>query len=167
MYCVCQRNFEDWISFVWKYNDHWLVTFSLCLLLKPYYYFLNDSPIQRQVECFYSHRHFFIRWRKHPQHLFHPLSLFGGLIYLKTFFSLPDVGTATQLELVQPLVPSAGASCCLLGVLGPMYTLGGIRALRASILQPSCSKDFIENRLDAVQNLVDNETGLMVDIQVL
>lgn len=79
---------------------------------------------------------------------------------------LLDVGTATQLELVQPLVPSAGPSCCLLGVLGPMYTIGGIRALRASILQPSCNKDFIENRLDAVQDLVDNEAGLMVDVQV-
>lgn len=47
-----------------------------------------------------------------------------------------------------------------------MYTLGGIRALRASILQPSCNKEFIENRLDAVQDLIDNEAGLMVDVQV-
>lgn len=80
--------------------------------------------------------------------------------------SIPDVGTATQLELVQPLVPSAGPSCCLLGVLGPMYTLGGIRALRAAILQPSCNKEFIENRLDAVQDLIENDAGLMVDVQV-
>ncbi|XP_050558048.1 mutS protein homolog 4-like isoform X4 [Spodoptera frugiperda] len=76
-----------------------------------------------------------------------------------------DVGTATQLELVQPLVPSAGPTCCLLGVLGPTYTIGGIRALRASILQPSCNKDYIESRLDAVQDLIDNDTGLIVDLQ--
>ncbi|CAH0585557.1 unnamed protein product [Chrysodeixis includens] len=76
-----------------------------------------------------------------------------------------DVGTATQLELVQPLVPSAGPTCCLLGVLGPTYTIGGIRALRASILQPSCNRDFIESRLDAVQDLIENDTGLMVDLQ--
>ncbi|XP_013194844.2 mutS protein homolog 4 [Amyelois transitella] len=76
-----------------------------------------------------------------------------------------DVGTATQLELVQPLVPSAGATCCLLGVLGPTYTIGGIRALRASILQPSCKKEFIENRLDAVQDLIENEDGLLSDLQ--
>ncbi|KPJ08601.1 MutS protein-like 4 [Papilio machaon] len=76
-----------------------------------------------------------------------------------------DVGTATQLELVQPLVPSAGPSCCLLGVLGPTYTVGGIRALRANILQPSCDKEFIEARLDAVQELIENDAGLMVDLQ--
>uniref|UniRef100_A0A2A4IVB4 DNA mismatch repair proteins mutS family domain-containing protein n=1 Tax=Heliothis virescens TaxID=7102 RepID=A0A2A4IVB4_HELVI len=76
-----------------------------------------------------------------------------------------DVGTATQLELVQPLVPSAGPTCCLLGVLGPTYTVGGIRALRASILQPSCNKEFIEARLDAIQDLIENDTGLMVDLQ--
>lgn len=77
-----------------------------------------------------------------------------------------DVGTATQLELVQPLVSSAGHTCCLLGVLGPMYTVGGIRALRAAILQPSCNKEFIVNRLDAVQDLIDNDQGLMIDLQV-
>ncbi|XP_046965799.1 mutS protein homolog 4-like [Vanessa cardui] len=76
-----------------------------------------------------------------------------------------DVGTATQLELVQPLVPSAGPTCCLLGVLGPTYTVGGIRALRAAILQPSCKKEFIEARLDAVQELIESESGLMVDLQ--
>ncbi|CAK1580496.1 unnamed protein product [Parnassius mnemosyne] len=76
-----------------------------------------------------------------------------------------DVGTATQLELVQPLVPSAGPTCCLLGVLGPTYTVGGIRALRAAILQPSCNKEFIEARLDTVQELIESDTGLMVDLQ--
>ncbi|XP_050351143.1 mutS protein homolog 4-like [Nymphalis io] len=76
-----------------------------------------------------------------------------------------DVGTATQLELVQPLVPSAGPTCCLLGVLGPTYTVGGIRALRAAILQPSCKKEFIEARLDAVQELIESESGLMIDLQ--
>ncbi|CAG5045234.1 unnamed protein product [Parnassius apollo] len=76
-----------------------------------------------------------------------------------------NVGTATQLELVQPLVPSAGPTCCLLGVLGPTYTIGGIRALRAAILQPSCDKDFIEARLDAVQELIECDTGLMADLQ--
>ncbi|XP_047533429.1 mutS protein homolog 4-like [Vanessa atalanta] len=76
-----------------------------------------------------------------------------------------DVGTATQLELVQPLVPSAGPTCCLLGVLGPTYTIGGIRALRAAILQPSCKKEFIEARLDAVQELIESESGLMADLQ--
>ncbi|XP_075977921.1 mutS protein homolog 4-like [Anticarsia gemmatalis] len=76
-----------------------------------------------------------------------------------------DIGTATQLELVAPLVPSAGPTCCLLGVLGPTYTVGGIRALRAAILQPSCNKEFIESRLDAVQDLIENDTGLMVALQ--
>ncbi|CAH2095997.1 unnamed protein product [Euphydryas editha] len=76
-----------------------------------------------------------------------------------------DVGTATQLELVQPLVPSAGPTCCLLGVLGPTYTVGGIRALRAALLQPSCNKEFIEARLDAVQELIESDTGLMTDLQ--
>ncbi|XP_063825742.1 mutS protein homolog 4-like [Ostrinia nubilalis] len=76
-----------------------------------------------------------------------------------------DVGTATQLELVQPLIPSAGPTCCLLGVLGPTYTVGGIRALRAAILQPSCNKDFIENRLDALQDLIENESGLITSLQ--
>lgn len=70
------------------------------------------------------------------------------------------------MELVQPLVMSAGATCCLLGVLGPTYTVGGIRALRAAILQPSCNKDFIEARLDAVQELIENESGLMMGLQV-
>ncbi|KOB67187.1 Uncharacterized protein OBRU01_20171, partial [Operophtera brumata] len=84
---------------------------------------------------------------------------------LATIFS--DVGTATQLELVQPLVPSAGPSCCLLGVLGPMYTLGGIRALRASILQPSCNKEFIENRLDAdaIKKLSDIDKILFLCVE--
>ncbi|XP_026327667.1 mutS protein homolog 4-like [Hyposmocoma kahamanoa] len=76
-----------------------------------------------------------------------------------------DVGTATQLELVQPLVPSAGSTCCLLGVLGPTSTVGGIRALRAAILQPSCKKEFIEERLDAVQDLIANENGLITALQ--
>ncbi|XP_068633556.1 mutS protein homolog 4-like [Battus philenor] len=76
-----------------------------------------------------------------------------------------DVGTATQLELVQPLVPSAGPTCCLLGVLGPTYTIGGIRALRAAILQPPCNKDFIEERLNCVQELIESDSGLMVDLQ--
>ncbi|KAM3965284.1 mutS protein homolog 4 [Aphomia sociella] len=76
-----------------------------------------------------------------------------------------DVGTASQLELVQPLVMSAGPTCCLLGVLGPTYTVGGIRALRACILQPSCNKEFIENRLDAVQDLIENQSGLMSGLQ--
>lgn len=77
-----------------------------------------------------------------------------------------DVGTASQLELVAPLVPSAGPTCCLLGVLGPTYTVGGIRSLRAAILQPSYNREFIEYRLDAVQDLIDNDTGLMVALQV-
>ncbi|XP_045498270.1 mutS protein homolog 4-like [Colias croceus] len=76
-----------------------------------------------------------------------------------------NVGTATQLELVQPLVPSAGPTCCLLGVLGPTYTVGGIRALRAAILQPSCKKEFIEARLDAVQELIENDSGIMSGLQ--
>ncbi|XP_038220567.1 mutS protein homolog 4-like [Zerene cesonia] len=76
-----------------------------------------------------------------------------------------DVGTATQLELVQPLVPSAGPTCCLLGVLGPTYTVGGIRALRAAILQPSCKKEFIEARLDAVQELIENDSGILSGLQ--
>ncbi|XP_045483961.1 mutS protein homolog 4 [Pieris rapae] len=76
-----------------------------------------------------------------------------------------DVGTATQLELVQPLLPSAGPTCCLLGVLGPTYTVGGIRALRAGILQPSCKKEFIEARLDAVQELMENDSGIMTSLQ--
>ncbi|XP_052741489.1 mutS protein homolog 4 [Bicyclus anynana] len=76
-----------------------------------------------------------------------------------------DVGTATQLELVHPLVPSAGPTCCLLGVLGPTYTVGGIRALRAAILQPSCKKEFIEARLDAIQEIIESETGLMADLK--
>ncbi|CAB3261672.1 unnamed protein product [Arctia plantaginis] len=76
-----------------------------------------------------------------------------------------DVGTASQLELVAPLVPSAGPTCCLLGVLGPTYTVGGIRSLRAAILQPSYNKEFIESRLDAVQDLIENDTGLMVALQ--
>ncbi|XP_039753333.1 mutS protein homolog 4-like [Pararge aegeria] len=76
-----------------------------------------------------------------------------------------DVGTATQLELVHPLLPSAGPTCCLLGVLGPTYTVGGIRALRAAILQPSCNKEFIEARLDSVQELIESEAGLMTDLQ--
>ncbi|GBP46497.1 MutS protein homolog 4 [Eumeta japonica] len=75
------------------------------------------------------------------------------------------VGTATQLELVQPLVSSAGLSCCLLGILGPTYTVGGIRALRAAILQPSCSKEYIETRLDAVQEIIENDDGLMGTLQ--
>ncbi|CAK1551249.1 unnamed protein product [Leptosia nina] len=76
-----------------------------------------------------------------------------------------DVGTATQLELVQPLVPSAGPTCCLLGVLGPTYTIGGIRALRAAILQPSCKREFIEARLDAVEELMVNDGGMMTSLQ--
>ncbi|XP_037294385.1 mutS protein homolog 4 [Manduca sexta] len=76
-----------------------------------------------------------------------------------------DIGTATQLELVQPLIPSAGPTCCLLGILGPTYTIGGIRALRATILQPSCNKEIIEARLDAIEDLINNDSGLMIDLQ--
>ncbi|VVC91273.1 unnamed protein product [Leptidea sinapis] len=61
----------------------------------------------------------------------------------------------------------AGPTCCLLGVLGPTYTIAGIRALRAAILQPSCKKEFIEARLDVVNELIDNETRVMIDLQIL
>ncbi|CAG9102929.1 unnamed protein product [Plutella xylostella] len=76
-----------------------------------------------------------------------------------------DVGSSIELEVCSSLSPSAGATSCLLGVLGPTYTVAGVRALRASLLQPSCNKDEVEARLDAVQDLMENDDGLMAGIQ--
>ncbi|XP_048478493.1 mutS protein homolog 4 [Plutella xylostella] len=85
--------------------------------------------------------------------------------YNHIYSILADVGSSIELEVCSSLSPSAGATSCLLGVLGPTYTVAGVRALRASLLQPSCNKDEVEARLDAVQDLMENDDGLMAGIQ--
>ncbi|XP_063240839.1 mutS protein homolog 4-like [Bacillus rossius redtenbacheri] len=65
-----------------------------------------------------------------------------------------DVGTARRLELVRSQ-RGKEARHSLLGVLDRCCTGGGSRALRASLLQPPCLHETLQQRLDCVQELVD------------
>ncbi|XP_071446846.1 mutS protein homolog 4-like [Hetaerina americana] len=86
------------------------------------------------------------------------------------------VDTALRLELVASLfghsgegkvwnrrkgISGGGASeskPSLLNILNHCYTVGGLRLLRASILQPPCLASIIETRLESVTELVSNPT---------
>ncbi|XP_046389737.1 mutS protein homolog 4-like [Ischnura elegans] len=83
-----------------------------------------------------------------------------------------DVDTALRLELVASLFGHAGegkvwgrkkgisgggaseSKPSLLNILNHCYTVGGLRLLRASILQPPCLASIIETRLESVTELV-------------
>ncbi|XP_068085433.1 mutS protein homolog 4-like [Anabrus simplex] len=67
-----------------------------------------------------------------------------------------DVETSLRLELVRSLRGN-GPQHSLMGILNNCRTSGGIRLLRANILQPPCSPDAILSRLDCVQEIVDTQ----------
>lgn len=52
--------------------------------------------------------------------------------------------------------PETNLNNSLLGVVRHCHTKGGVRLLRANILQPPCSLSKIESRLNCVNELVDN-----------
>ncbi|KAF4523818.1 hypothetical protein B566_EDAN008053 [Ephemera danica] len=68
---------------------------------------------------------------------------------------LIDVNTAQRLELVRGASRGSG-SISLFSTLNLCRTVGGVRLLRASLLQPPCLLEDIEKRLVCVQELVDN-----------
>ncbi|KAL0275351.1 UNVERIFIED_CONTAM: hypothetical protein PYX00_003220 [Menopon gallinae] len=66
-----------------------------------------------------------------------------------------DLETANKLELVVNCLKSQSTTDnSLYGVLKHCHTKGGLRLLRANILQPMCSVKRIESRLDCVTELV-------------
>ncbi|KFD71745.1 hypothetical protein M514_04303 [Trichuris suis] len=67
--------------------------------------------------------------------------------------------TAKQLELMTNLKVVDNVECSLFGVLNFTCTYGGARMLRASILQPSCDLSVINDRLSAIEELLENAEG--------
>lgn len=68
-----------------------------------------------------------------------------------------DLDTANRLELVMSLNrPDINFGSSLLGVVNHCRTKGGLRLLRANLLQPFCSLDKIESRLNCVSELINN-----------
>ncbi|KAJ9582302.1 hypothetical protein L9F63_003338, partial [Diploptera punctata] len=66
-----------------------------------------------------------------------------------------DIKTAHLLELTQSKRDSA-SHYCLMGILNHCHTHGGVRLLRANILEPPCLLKTIMARLNCVQELVEN-----------
>ncbi|KAJ1358407.1 hypothetical protein KIN20_016825 [Parelaphostrongylus tenuis] len=91
------------------------------------------------------------------------MCLLGKLFLVSSFtltFSLSilsivsDVGSWNNLEIVNTDPKKARNS--LLTVIDETLTSGGSRLLRSNLLQPSTNEDVIEQRLDAVEELVNN-----------
>ena len=82
-------------------------------------------------------------------------SLKISLIYLKNFLII-DFSSAKMLELV---VSSQGQRKDSLAGFFDCKTPAGIRMLRASLLQPSRETGVITNKLDSVQELINNTTA--------
>lgn len=82
---------------------------------------------------------------------------------------LIDANTAKNLELVcnnlmQDSVTSSSNNKTLLSVLNRTLTPMGARLLRTNVLQPPSDLQTIEMRLDAVQDLIEDES-LLADIR--
>ncbi|XP_077292899.1 mutS protein homolog 4-like [Arctopsyche grandis] len=79
--------------------------------------------------------------------------------------TLIDVDTAIRLELVESLSGVSDRRSCLLSILNYTSTSGGLRHLRANILQPPCDLNIINTRLDCVEELLENDEGLMPSLK--
>ncbi|XP_017770961.1 PREDICTED: mutS protein homolog 4-like [Nicrophorus vespilloides] len=72
-------------------------------------------------------------------------------------YAIIDVFTADKLELVACALPSSDSKySSLRGILNHCVTKIGSRILRATLLQPPCSLQDIEERLDCVEELIRN-----------
>lgn len=67
-----------------------------------------------------------------------------------------DMLTVRSLELIQNL-HQAKSKHCLLGHLNHTHTPMGARLVRSCILQPMIDLDVINTRLDALEELTNNE----------
>ncbi|BEJ16329.1 hypothetical protein CspHIS471_0509340 [Cutaneotrichosporon sp. HIS471] len=74
-----------------------------------------------------------------------------------------DTESARNLEIVQNNL-SMKTSNTLLSVLNSCFTPMGLRALRTSLLQPCNDERLINNRLDAVEELINNPEKLRLDV---
>jgi DNA mismatch repair protein MSH4 len=68
-----------------------------------------------------------------------------------------DRATVTSLELLQNIRHAKGASSTLFGLLNNTVTPQGRRLIRSTLLQPSTSRDVINERHEAVEELSSNE----------
>ncbi|KAG5871912.1 hypothetical protein JTB14_025004 [Gonioctena quinquepunctata] len=76
-------------------------------------------------------------------------------------YAIIDVSTADRLELVCSTRPAQGNKyASLFGVLNHCQTKIGARTLRSIILQPPCGVEYIEKRLNCVDELVKHPEGL-------
>uniref|UniRef100_A0A0K0D446 MUTSd domain-containing protein n=1 Tax=Angiostrongylus cantonensis TaxID=6313 RepID=A0A0K0D446_ANGCA len=92
---------------------------------------------------------------------------------LSNLFNISDVGSWCNLEVLntdpKKVVSRCANICCvivhdfrskarssLLAIVDETLTSGGSRLLRSNLLQPSADQDVIEQRLDAVEELVNN-----------
>ena len=71
------------------------------------------------------------------------------------FFTFQDIKTAQLMELTQCIRDSA-SHYSFMGILNHCHTHGGVRLLRANILEPPCLFQTIIKRLDCVQEIVEN-----------
>lgn len=73
-----------------------------------------------------------------------------------------DTQTSTRLELLYSLSPETNAvkSFSLFAILNHCQTKIGQRHLRANILEPSCSTDFIINRQEQIKVLMESQDTL-------
>ncbi|KRY48504.1 MutS -like protein 4 [Trichinella britovi] len=67
-----------------------------------------------------------------------------------------DSNAAKDLELIVSLKSSESVKGSLLGILNHTYTFSGARLLRASILQPSSDLQTINERLDVLEEILNN-----------
>ncbi|VDM59157.1 unnamed protein product [Angiostrongylus costaricensis] len=74
---------------------------------------------------------------------------------LPNLFNTSDVGSWSNLEVLNT-DPKKVARSSLLAIVDETLTSGGSRLLRSNLLQPSADQDVIEQRLDAVEELVNN-----------
>ncbi|KAJ8916137.1 hypothetical protein NQ315_004504 [Exocentrus adspersus] len=82
-------------------------------------------------------------------------------------YAIIDVSTADRLELVCSAKPAQGNKySSLFGILNHCVTKIGCRTLRSSILQPPCRVQYIEERLNAVTELI-RHPEMLVSIQTL
>ncbi|OUC46191.1 MutS domain V protein [Trichinella nativa] len=71
-----------------------------------------------------------------------------------------DSNAAKDLELIVSLKSSESVKGSLLGILNHTYTFSGARLLRASILQPSSDLQTINERLDVLEEILNNGRAL-------
>ena len=68
-----------------------------------------------------------------------------------------DLATIQSLELIQN-VQNSKSKDCLFGLMNETLTPMGSRLLRSSILQPSTQADVLNQRYDALEELINKET---------